>query len=230
MLSPDNARTATTDSTTTTSSDTVILQMLQAQLERMRAMLYKYSDLFYQLIISGIIVLILMTMASFTETFRATVLLMPFFTIYIGVQSAYFLTYVVFARIYATGIEQRINRLLKDEVLIAHKQEAAYLFPLDGAPQFAGVPLRLRQTFIGFITIHFWITGTVVIALSSFRAWQLLPVIREEFPPVALYFPALILWSLLHLVYLVWYFGTRYYERRIMSIVQDAYRADYDAA
>ncbi|MGI8654787.1 MAG: hypothetical protein ACR2LC_06180 [Pyrinomonadaceae bacterium] len=229
MLSPDNAHTATTDSTTTTSSDTVILQMLHAQLERMRAMLYKYSDLFYQLIIVGIIVLILMTMASFTETFRATVLLMPFFTIYIGVQSAYFLTYVVFARIYATGIEQRINRLLKDEVLIAHKQEAAYLFPLDGA-QFAGVPLRLRQTFIGFITIHFWITGAVVIALSSYRACQLLPVIREEFPPVALYFPALILWSLLHLVYLVWYFGTRYYERRIMSIVQDAYRADYDAA
>jgi len=226
MLSPDNARTATTDSTTTTSSDAVILQTLHAQLERMRAMLYKYSDLFYQLIIIGIIVLILMTMASFTETFRATVLLMPFFTIYIGVQSAYFLTYVVFARIYATGIEQRINRLLKNEVLIAHKQEAAYLFPLDGA-QFAGVPLRLRQTFIGFITIHFWITGAVVITLSSFRAWQLLPVIQQEFPPVALYFPALILWSLLHLVYLVWYFGTRYYERRIMAIVKQSYGTDY---
>ncbi len=226
MLSPDNARTATTDSTTTTSSDAVILQTLHAQLERMRAMLYKYSDLFYQLIIIGIIVLILMTMASLTETFRATVLLMPFFTIYIGVQSAYFLTYVVFARIYATGIEQRINRLLKDEVLIAHKQEAVYLFPLDGA-QFAGVPLRLRQTFIGFITIHFWITGAVVIALSSFRAWQLLPVIREEFPPVALYFPALILWSLLHLVYLVWYFGTRHYERRLMSIVRALYETQY---
>jgi hypothetical protein len=88
----------------------------------------------------------------------------------------------------------------------------------------------LRQTFIGFITIHFWITGAVVIALSSFRAWQLLPVIREEFPPVALYFPALILWSLLHLIYLVWYFGTRFYERRIMSIVQDSYGTDYSAA
>lgn len=230
MSSPDNAHTAATDSTTTTaSSNALILQTLHAQLERMRAMLYKYSELFYQLIIVGIIVLILMTMASLTETFRATVLLMPFFTIYLGVQSAYFLTYVVFARIYATGIEQRINRLLKDEALIAHKQEAAYLFPLDSA-QFAGVPLRLRQTFIGFITIHFWITGAVVIALSSFRAWQLLPVIQQEFPPVALYFPALILWSLLHLAYLVWYFGTRYYERRIMSIVQGSYGTDYDVA
>jgi len=229
MSSPQNTPTTSTDSNTASSSDALILQTLHAQLERMRAMLYKYSELFYQLIIVGIIVLILMTVASFTETFRATVLLMPFFTIYLGVQSAYFLTYVVFARIYATGIEQRINRLLKDEVLIAHKQESAYLFPLDSA-QFAGVPLRLRQTFIGFITIHFWITGAVVITLSSFRAWQLLPVIQQEFPPVALYFPALILWSLLHLAYLVWYFGTRYYERRIMSIVKESYRTDYNAA
>jgi len=218
MLHTDNAN-----------DDAVVLQTLHAQLERMRAMLYKYSELFYQLIIIGIIMLILMTMASFTETFRATILLIPFFTIYIGVQSAYFLTYVVFARIYATGIEQRINRSLKEDILIAHCQEAAYLFPLNGA-QFAGVPLRLRQTFIGFITIHFWITGAIVIALSSFRAWQLLPVIKEEFPPVALYFPALILWSLLHLVYLVWYFGTRYYERRIMAIVSDSYRVEYDKA
>ncbi len=215
--------------TNNANDNAAVLQTLQAQLERMRAMLYKYSELFYQLIVIGIIMLILMTMASFTETFRATVLLIPFFTIYIGVQAAYFLTYVVFARIYATGLEQRINRSLKDDVLIAHWQEAAYLFPLKEG-QFAGVPLRLRQTFIGFITIHFWITGAVVIALSSFRVWQLLPVIKEEFPPVALYFPALILWSLLHLVYLVWYFGTRYYERRIMAIVSDSYRAEYDKA
>ncbi len=224
MPSPDQ-----TLSTENANDDAAVLQMLHAQLERMRAMLYKYSELFYQLIVIGIIMLILMTMASFTETFRSTVLLIPFFTIYIGVQSAYFLTYVVFARVYATGLEQRINRLLKDDILIAHRQEAAYLFPLKGA-QFAGVPLRLRQTFIGFITIHFWITGAIVIALSSFRAWQLLPVIKEEFPPVALYFPALILWSLLHLIYLLWYFGTRYYERRIMLIVQDTYHTDYDAA
>ncbi len=45
---------------------------LHAQLERMRAMLYKYSDLFYKLIIIGILALVLMTMASMTGTLRAT--------------------------------------------------------------------------------------------------------------------------------------------------------------
>jgi len=205
------------------------MQVLHAQLERMRAMLYNYSNLFYKLIILAVVVLIVMAMASITDTLRATALLIPFFVIYVGVQSAYFLTYVVFARVYATGIEKRINRLLQDDVMIAHRIEASYLFPLDG-PQFAGVPLRADQTFIGFITLHFWLLGGASIFLAAYRAWQLLPALAREFPILDYYFPALIAWSLLHLVYLVWYFGTRYHERRIMQIVRNAYGTDYENA
>ncbi len=205
------------------------MQVLHAQLERMRAMLYNYSNLFYKLIILAVVVLIVMAMASMTELLRATALLIPFFIIYIGVQSAYFLTYVVFARVYATGIEKRINRLLQDNVMIAHRIEASYLFPLAG-PQFAGVPLRADQTFIGFITLHFWLLGAASIFLSAYRAWQLLPTLTREFPILDYYFPVLIAWSLLHLVYLVWYFGTRYHEQRIMQIVSKAYGTDYDGA
>ena len=135
--------------------------------------------------------------------------------------SAYFLTYVVFARVYATGIERRINRLLQDDVMIAHRLEASYLFPLSGQ-QFAGVPVRADQTFIGFITLHFWLLGAASIFLAAYRAWQLLPLLVREFPILDYYFPLLIAWSLLHLVYLVWYFGTRYHERRIMQIVAGA--------
>ena len=206
----------------------LLFQTLHAQLERMRAMLYKYSDLFYRLIFVSVLALILMTAASTTDALRSVALLIPFFVIYVGVQSAYFLTYVVFARIYATGLEQRINRLLGDEALIAHRQEAEYLFPLRG-PQFAGVTPRLRQTFIGFITIHFWLLGAGAIALSVYRAWQLYYELMEAFPPVCYYFVALGAWSLLHLVYLIWYFGTRHYERRIMRVVGEAYGTDYDA-
>lgn len=205
------------------------MQVLHAQLERMRAMLYKYSDLFYKLIILTVVMLILLALASMTETLRATALLIPFFVIWVGVQSAYFLTYVVFARVYATGIEQRINRLLQDDVLIAHRIEAAYLFPLKGA-QFAGVPLRADQTFIGFITIHFWLLGAAAILLSAYRAWQLLPALARDFPPADYYFAMLIGWSLLNLVYLLWYFGTRQHERRIMHIVGDAYETHFDEA
>jgi hypothetical protein len=200
---------------------------LHAQLERVRAMQHRYNDLFYKLVFLAVPALTLMAALSMTEAFRAVVLLIPFFVIWVGVQSAYFLTYVVLARVYATGLEQSLNDLLGGDALVAHKLEAAYLFPLGG-PQFAGVPLRADQTFIGFITIHFWLLGAAAIVLASYRAWQLLPVIERDFPPASYYFPALIAWSLLHLVYLGWYFGTRYQERRIMQLVRDAYGTGYD--
>lgn len=205
------------------------LRILHAQLERMRAMHYKYSDLFYNLITLAVVVLLIMAAASFTDTLRATALLIPFFTIWVGLQSAYYLSYTIFARVYATGIEQTINRAAETDTLIGHRIEAEYLFPLRGG-QFAGVPLRIGQTLIGFLTIHYWILGAVVIALAAFRAWQLLPSLAQEFPPVAFYFYALAAWSLLHLVYLVWYFATRRYEHAIMRIVSDAYSTGYDQA
>jgi hypothetical protein len=210
-------------------SPALILRTLRMQYERLRAIGDKYSEMFYQLIIVGQLTIILMAMASMTDALRATALLIPFFVIYIGVQSAYFLSHVISARVYATGLEQRINRLLKDDVLIAHRQEAAYLFPLGGA-QFAGVSLRLRQTFFGFMTIHFWLTGGACFALAAYRAWQLLPELEGEFPPARYYFWALGAWALLHLAYLVWYFGSRHYERRIKEVVSEAYQTEYDGA
>lgn len=204
-------------------------QALHAQLERVRAMQHRYGDLFYRLVFLAVPALALLAVLSMTETFRAAALLVPFFVIWVGVQSAYFLSYVVLARVYATGLEQSLNDLLGGDALVAHRLEAAYLFPLGG-PQFAGVPLRADLTFIGFITIHFWLLGAAAIFLASYRAWQLLPLLERDFPPASYYFPALIAWSLLHLVYLAWYFGTRYHERRIVQIVRDAYGTSYDNA
>lgn len=203
------------------------LGILHNQLERMRAMHYKYSDLFYNLVTLAFVILILMSVASFTETLRATVLLIPFFTIWVGLQSAYYLSYTVFARVYATGIEKTINLAHDRDLLIAHRIEAEYLFPLSGG-QFAGVPLRFAQTLIGFLTLHLWLTGATVIGLAAYRAWQLLPELAQEFPPARFYFVALALWSLVHLVYLVWYFGTRHYEQQIMRIVTESLGTDYE--
>lgn len=205
------------------------LHALHRQLERMREMQGRYYDAFNRLIFFAMAVLVALAAASMTATLRGAVLLIPFFVIWVGVQSAYFLTYVVFARVHATGIEKRINDLLGGDVLVAHRIEAEYVFPL-GAAQFAGVPLRADQTFIGFLSIHFWLFGAAVIFLSAYRAWQLLPELELEFPPAGFYFPALIAWSLLHLVYLLWYFGTRFYERRIMQVVREAYGTTFDNA
>lgn len=210
-------------------TDEQTLPVLQAQLDRMRGMLYNYSAIFYRLITLGVVVLIAMAAASMTETLRAVAFLIPFFTIWVGTQSAYYLTYTIFARVYATGIEKAINRHFGRDVLIAHRIEANYLYSLN-EPQISTVQMRLKQTYIGFITVQFFILSAFVIGLSAYRAWQLIPLLETDFPPVRLYFPALILWSLFHLVYLFWYFGTRSYQKRIMRVVGEGYGVSYDGA
>ncbi len=205
------------------------LPVLQAQLERMRGMLYNYSAIFYRLITLGVVALIIMAAASMTEVLRSVVFLIPFFTIWVGTQSAYYLTYTIFARVYAVGLEKSINRILGQDILIAHRIEANYLYSLNEA-QLSTVQMRVKQTYIGFITLQFFILSVFVIALSAYRAWQLLPLVESTFPPARFYFPALILWSLFHLVYLVWYFATRHYQKKIMRIVSDAYGTDYERA
>ncbi|MCP9494008.1 MAG: hypothetical protein MSG64_06060 [Pyrinomonadaceae bacterium MAG19_C2-C3] len=210
-------------------ADERTLPVLQAQLDRMRGMLYNYSAIFYRLITLGVVVLIAMAAASMTETLRGVAFLIPFFTIWVGTQSAYYLTYTIFARVYATGIEKAINRHFGQDVLIAHRIEANYLYPL-GEPQISTVQMRLKQTYIGFITVQFFILSAVIIGLSAYRAWQLIPFVASELPPILFYFPALILWSLFHLIYLFRYFGTRHYQRRIMRVVGEGYGVNYDEA
>lgn len=195
----------------------------------MRAMQYKYTKLFFYLVMSSVLWLTLMAAAAMTETLRAVALLIPFFTIYIGVLSAYYLTYTFAARVYATSFEQQVNRALGRDVLIAHRVEAARVFPL-GSAQFAGVVPRIGQTYIGFITIHFWLTGAVAIALSAYRAWQILPEITNTFPPARFYFHALIVWSLFNLLYLVWYFAVRRYDRVMIGIVSELHGTNFERA
>ena len=84
--------------------------------------------------------------------------------------------------------------------------------------------------FYRLSTLQFFALGAGVITLAAYCAWPLLPVLTAEFPPVRYYFPTFGLWSLVHLVYLVWYFGTRRDERAIMRVVADAYGTRYEQA
>jgi hypothetical protein len=206
---------------------TQVWQTLHYQLERLRRMQHRYSDLFFELIVLSVILIILMTAASLTDTLRGVVLLIPFYVIYAGVHSAYLLSHIIVARVYATGIEQRINQLLKDDLLIAHRLEAVFLFPL-GRKHFGGISLGLQQTLFGFMTIHLCVLGVAVTGLSVYRAWQLYEELMREFPPVCYYFIALGAWALLNLAYLVWYFTSRHYEHRLKEIVSASFGTEYD--
>ena len=198
------------------------LRVLQAQLERMRGMHYGYYVQFFQATHLFTVLVLLNIAASLYHPLRAAILLLPFFIVYAGFFCAYLLTYNLFARIYATALEKKINRVLGAELLVAHKMEEAYIYRTP-APKFVAIDLGRPYTFIGASTFSFTFGGVVLYLFAAYRAWQLMPELASHFPPFSLYWPLLIVWTLGHLAYLLWFYVGGEPEKTIAAIVNDAY-------
>ena len=142
---------------------------LSAQLRRMRAMNYRYHALFFRYINAFVALSALLLAASLLEPLRAAVLLVPHLIPYAAMQGAFHFHYIIFARRFARALERKLNR-----DLIAHELEEQYLLPLD-APRFVGFSLGAPLSFFSAITLHYGVAGTLLWALSLYRAWQLVP-------------------------------------------------------
>ena len=198
------------------------LRVLQAQLERMRGMHYGYYVQFFQANHLFTVLALLNVAVSLYHPLRAAIFVLPFFIVYAGFFCAYLLTYNLFARIYATALEKKINALLGGEFLVAHKMEDVYIYRTP-APKFVAIDLGQPWTFIGASTVSFTVGGVVLYALAAYRSWQLLPEFTPHFPPLALFWPLLAVWTLGHLAYLLWFYVGGKPEKRIAAIVNDAY-------
>ncbi len=179
--------------------------LLHAQLRRMRGMNYKYHALFFRQINFWIAVNVILLVASLLEPLRAAVLLVPYLILYAAMQGAFHFHYIILTRRYARALEQKLNQLIGNDALIAHKLEDAYLFPID-APRFVGVSVGNPLTFFSAITFHYGIAGTLTWAFALYRAWQLIPSLAPNFAPLNFYLPVTIVWTLANLFYLAWYF------------------------
>jgi hypothetical protein len=198
------------------------LRVLQAQLERMRGMHYGYYVQFFQANHLFTVLTLLNLAVSLYHPLRAAILVLPFFIVYAGFFCAYLLTYNLFARIYATALEKKINGLLGGEFLVAHKMEEAYIYRTPG-PKFVALDLGQPYTFIGASTISFTVGGVLTYVLAAYRAWQLLPDLTTHYAPLHFYWPLLVVWTVGHLIYLVWFYVGGKPERTIAAIVNDAY-------
>lgn len=198
------------------------LRVLQAQLERMRGMHYGYYVQFFQASHLFTVLTLLNLAVSLYHPLRAAVFVLPFFIVYAGFFCAYLLTYNLFARIYATALEKKINALLGGDFLVAHRMEEAYLYQTPG-PKFVALDLTRPYTFISASTLSFTVGGVLTYGLAAYRAWQLLPEMAPHYPPLGLYWPLLAVWTLGHLAYLLWFYVGGKPERTIAAIVNDAY-------
>ncbi len=198
------------------------LPILEKQLERMRSMHYGYYVQFFQATHLFTVIVLLTLAVSLYPPFRAAIFILPFFIVYAGFFTSYLLCYNLFARIYATALEKKLNALLGRRHLVAHEMEDVYFYRTPGV-KFSALDLKQPWTMISASTISYTFGGVVLYAIAAYRAWQLLPALAPKFPPLHLFGPLLVVWTLGHLAYLLWFYVGGKLERRIAGIVNDAY-------
>jgi hypothetical protein len=196
------------------------LRVLEAQLGRMRAMIFRYYELFFRFTGGGLVAVGVLFVAAFIPQTRAAALILPFVILYIGFHASYLFSYVIFGRTYATALERRINDELGAELLVAHRLEETY-FGAPGDPRFVAASLRRPLTMLAAETWHFTIVGAALFVVSMLVGNLTAQQLGE--PWSTWYAPVAIGWAVLNGAYLVWYFVGRRDQRAIEGILVDAY-------
>lgn len=196
------------------------LRLLEAQLVRMRALIFRYYDAFFRFIGGGLVATGILFVASFWGPTQAAALLLPFVVLYVGFHATYLFSYVVFGRTFAAAIERRINRHLGADLLVAHRLEEAW-FGGPGDPKIGAASLRRPLTFLAAETWHFAVVGSAMFVVGILLGNVTVQRIGE--PWTTLYVPLVIGWGLLNAAYLAWHSIGRRDQRAIEAILDEAY-------
>jgi hypothetical protein len=196
------------------------LRVLEAQLDRVRAMLYRYYELFFRFTGAGLVVVGALFIGAFWPPTQAGAIILPFVILYVGFHASYLFSYVIFARTFAAALERRINREVGAELLVAHRLEEVY-FGAPGDPRLVAASLRRPAAFISAETWHFTVVGAALFVVSVFMGATTVQRIGEPWSTV--YVPVVIGWALLNGAYLLWHFVARRDQRSIAGILAEAY-------
>ena len=196
------------------------LRILEAQLGRVRAMLYRYYELFFRFTGAGLVAVGALFIGAFWPPTQVAAIILPFAILYVGFHASYLFSYVIFARTFAAALERRINREVGAELLVAHRLEEVY-FGAPGDPRLVAASLRRPATFIAAETWHFTLVGAVLFVVSVFMGHATVQRVGE--PWMTWYVPVVIGWALLNGAYLAWHFLVRRDQRAIERVLADAY-------
>jgi hypothetical protein len=203
------------------------VRLLEAQLERMRGMLFGYSSLFFATIRNWTFLSIGLLVLGWSGVLPAAVVPVPFIVPFAFLETGYLFWYTVFARRHAERLEQAINERLGREVLVAHRLEAAYFYPPD-EPKVAALSFGNPLGMMSGMTIGYsagagllWLAGllsTNAFIHDSKSPGLPLSVAETIVVPIA------IAWTLVIAGYLAWTFLRRPDEERFLAVLRDAYR------
>lgn len=194
--------------------------VLEAQLARMRTMIFRYYELFFRFTNGALVATAALFVAAFVPQTQAAALILPFVILYVGFHASYLFSYVTFGRTYAAAIERRLNAALGDDLLVAHRLEEAY-FGAPGDPRLVAASLRRPLTMLAAETWHFTIAGAGLFAVGVLLGN--LTARRLGDPWSTLYVPVVLAWAAINGAYLAWYFIGRRDQRAIEAILTEAY-------
>lgn len=189
------------------------LRLLESQLSRMRGMSARYHRRFFRDIqFTTVLVLVLLVGAQLSD--QANILLvLPFVALMGACQTAFDASYLIFARQFSTALERRINAIVGEDVLIAHRLEDAYLFPLD-RPKIVTLAGGDGFSWFGFMTAFYTLLGIGAYAVGLVGGLQSL-----DTSVVPLYLVALLGMTAFALVAGIWWFVAGRGEGRLAEIL-----------
>lgn len=185
---------------------------LTRQLERMRGMQWHYHDRFFQWM-CGTAVVLLGLVLLWQSVLPFALLLVPFVVVTAGVQAAFYLHFVDFARIHARAVEAQLNHLMGKKVLLGSDIESLYFYPFD-KPKMAGILFSEPGKFFSIFTVHWMIIwGVLFFGSLSLIYGASIPDFSRDL--IWWYVASAIGWAFVNGIYVTWFFMSAKEEKKI---------------
>ena len=188
------------------------ITILNNQLSRMRSMNKYYHDQF--LFDVRILFFFTIIFHYLALTNNMAYMLIPFISLFGSVLLAFHAHYLIFSRNYSEFIEIKMNKILGNDVLIAHKLENKYLFPINDR-KIVVAKLGSEFTWFGFVTLFITFIG-----ISSY-VYSIVRLLNTDINPNYYIFIGLI--TLITLIIGIWWFLLGNGENRLEKVF-DEYR------
>ena len=186
------------------------INILNNQLSRMRSMNKYYHDQFlFDVRILFFFTIIFHYLALTNNT---AYMLIPFVSLFGSVLLSFHAHYLIFSRNYSEFIEIKINNILGNDVLIAHKLENSYLFPIKDR-KIVVAKLGSDFSWFGFVTLFITFIG-----ISSY-VYSIVSLLNSEISLYYYLFIALI--TLITLIIGIWWFLLGNGEKRLEKVFNE---------
>ena len=183
------------------------LNILNSQLTRMRQM----NNFYHKQFLLDVRLLFFFTIIFFylSDTNSHALLIIPFISLFGSVLLSFHAHYLIFTRNYSQFLEEKINKITEKDILIGHKLENSYLFPIQDK-KIVVAKLGRDFTWFGFVTLFITFLGI----FAYIFALRELIIMKYE----VIYLVFLVLITLVTLFFGIWWFLLGNGEKKLEKV------------